>query len=647
MCGFLTWITKEKRLWNPDELKIQRESLSMIEHRGPDDSSADVEDGFWFGFQRLAILDLSECGRQPMTFGGGRFSQVFNGEIYNFKELRKGLGSVELASSGDSVVLGSLLASRPLEGVLAELRGMFAFSWWDRENQELVAARDPFGIKPLYYTQNAQGDMLVGSELRALKNLAHASAEISKKALAEFFRWGAVQSPNSMLGEVKCLPPGHYLKWKNGELEIQRYFTPQWPGQAGWITDPVEQRALMKEGFLSSLKAHLIADVPVGVFLSGGIDSTLMAAGMKHLGCEEIQAFSIGYEDEAGVPDETDAAFRTAEFLGCEFVRERVSSKSLFESLDDYFASLDQPSGDALNTWLVSRLAAKEVKVAVSGLGADEWFGGYNYMRLVALASKLSAGAPLQAIAGPMIAALGKGLPPGIQSKQIWKAVLYASGGAGTKPSEWYETARSIFDCDEVAKTMGVSTAQVSDWTVGSEWMSSLFDEVGSRAPDSRLNQLLLLETEGYLANTLLRDNDGTSMAHSLELRVPLVDPEIFRLAGRLSPSCKAGLDGGKKILRESMKELLPSWIAEDKKKKTFTLPLMKWMRKPDWQDRIQDVLGSQACKNRGWVEPKEVSRILETYRTTGIDNKGGWKLSQQVWMLFVLESWAEQNLSS
>jgi asparagine synthase (glutamine-hydrolysing) len=212
--------------------------------------------------------------------------------------------------------------------------------------------------------------------------------KVNRDALAQYFTWGAVQGPSVIVDAIECLLPGHILHWQDRALQTKAYFTPSWSGKEHNFATHDEGVKAVREGLLESIRAHLISDVPVGVFLSGGLDSTIIAAGMKEVGMSDLRSFSIGYEGEAGVEDESPAAARTAEFLGATHRTETVSAQRLEALFDSYIWSLDQPSGDALNSFLVSRLAAQYVKVSLSGLGADEWFGGYNHHRLAVLARR-------------------------------------------------------------------------------------------------------------------------------------------------------------------------------------------------------------------------------------------------------------------
>lgn len=621
MCGFLGWFKAEPEPYSEAEQDHAQNILGTLRHRGPDDQSTAGGAGWWLGFRRLAILDLTEHARQPMSFGQGRYTLAFNGEIYNFQELRSG----EVTSSGDTAVLGSLLESNPVEGVLSRLRGMFAFAWWDDRDRSLVVARDHFGIKPLYYRTNERGDVWVGSELRSVRALAGAPSSIARPALADYFQWGAVQAPHTMIEGLHCLPPGHLLRWRNGQLKVERWFSPTWPDETRWIRDQGEQHEATRHTILDSVRAHLVSDVPVGVFLSGGLDSTLMAASMVHLGMRDVQAFSVGYDRDAGVPDETTTAERTAGYLGCRFIRAHLSADSVFTQLTPYLASLDQPTGDGLNTWLVSQVAAREVKVTLSGLGADEWFAGYNYHRLALLAMR----SPFVKMGfGGVLGILG---PASLRGQALWKAFGYATGAMGTNGLALQIRSRQIMTKPALVSLLGGGSLSPASCESTTHW----------------LNDLLLAETRSYLPNTLLRDNDVTSMAHSLELRVPLVDKEVFALAGRLPPDAKLSFTQGKRILRSAFADLLPPWIASNSRKQTFTLPLMKWMRTPAWRARIEDTLNNPHATIRSHLNWEAAKPMISAYFAHADDSKTSWHLSQRVWLLFVLEHWLQCNTRS
>jgi|GEM_PF-390369 len=646
MCGFLAWFSNgETQTARPDHDRLGQ-VLKLIEHRGPDDESTEGEADWWMGFRRLAILDLSEAGRQPMAFDSERYFLTFNGEIYNFQELREELGD-DLPSTGDSIVLGSWLAKRGPAETLPKLRGMFGFAWYDRQDRKVVAARDPYGIKPLYYYELPEGGIVLSSEIKPLCHLLndHGALDVNAEVLQDYFRWGSIQAPDSILKGVKSLLPGQYLEWDadTGTLKIDRYYLPKWEPKENWWDTPERCLEETRNRVMESVKAHLIAEVPVGVFLSGGLDSSIMAACMKELGIPEIEAFSVGYEGDAGLEDESSAAAKTAKFLGAEFTVERVSAKSLESHFDHYIGHLDQPSGDALNTYLVSRIASEKVTVALSGLGADEWLAGYNGHRMMDVAHrfpmwKMGLGGALNGGLGPLL----KALPASIQGHKATKLFRYVSGMDGHGIREMHATGRSIFAPDDITDLLGEGLVDDRVTAMPGWWDDELLE---AQAPDTWLNKLLFLETHTFLQNTLLRDNDSVSMAHSIELRVPLVDPEVFQLSAMLPPDQKITPAGGKRVLREAFKDILPEWIYDDRQKKTFTLPLMKWLRTPVWDARVMDTLTSQRCRDRGWLRPEAVERHLKAYRSANVDSKAGWKLSQTVWLMFVLESWAVSHL--
>jgi asparagine synthase (glutamine-hydrolysing) len=639
MCGFLGWFSKSPGAQPPVHLNA---ALDRIRHRGPDDAGIESGPGWWMGFRRLSVLDLSPAAHQPMKFGGSHWL-TFNGEIYSHRELRGEFDPAMFRSSGDTELLGRLIERDGAEVAVRRMRGMFAFAWWDADSRTLSLARDAFGIKPLYVHEDGDG-ILVCSEVAPLRFLLAEKARVNQAALAQFLRWGAVQGPDTILGGIDSLAPGEVRTWSGGAWNSTRYFSPQWLGCDAWWENDRFVLAETRNRVVESVRAHLISDVPVGVFLSGGLDSSIICAAMKELGVPEIRAFSVGFEGDAGVEDESDAARKTAEYLGVQFNVERVSSRGLFDSFDHFINHLDQPSGDALNVYLVSRAAARHVKVALSGLGADEMFGGYNHYRMLKLAMEFRAWRFIPCHAA--ITRLFDSLPARMKVNRAVRTLACLAGARGRSVPELFASARTIMRPEDVRALLPAMHDADDAAFFPREWPHFSMG-IESAAPDSWLNQVLLLEAQTYLTNTLLRDADCMSMAHSLELRVPFVDHEIFALAGRVPPRLKLGAKSGKLILREAFKDLLPPWIYDDRKKKTFTLPLMRWLREPIWKDRVHAVLGSQACRDRGWFDPRETESHLRAFYSLTESGKRISPYSQRVWQMFVLESWAQQHLDS
>ncbi len=628
MCGFLNWFGKP-----PDESRLEA-GLDAITHRGPDDSGVEADEFAWMGFRRLSILDLNPTGHQPMKLGSGRYWLTFNGEIYNYEELRdRFLHGVQLDSTGDTAVLGAILERMPLEKVLSELRGMFAFVWYDSHEQSLVAARDHLGIKPLYF-HSASGSIGIASEMRSLDEASGYQFSLDPIAIRDFFRWGSVQAPRTILEGIQCLLPGHSLAWNaQNSVKISRWFHPKWEPEVIPSTDWKEET---RKVFLDSVKAHLVSDVPVGIFLSSGLDSTLIGGAIQELGVKDLTAFSIGYEDDAGVEDESSSAGRTAEFLGAEFHSDVIGPQKIADEFDGFIDSLDQPTGDGLNTYLVSKMTAAHVKVALSGLGADELFSGYTFHRALIAAEKVGLRSPLfRNLIFPLTGRAAQ--LPGLANKSAFvRRLSSVSRMFGEKSTTGYHRqARGIMAEDALDRLLGLADH-------GSIGNACGMDEenVVAMAGSETAHQLLALEISSYLPNTLLRDNDCVSMAHSLELRTPFVDREVFSLSSRMPADMKLDRHRGKKILREAFDDLLPPWIRDERRKKTFTLPLMKWLRSPEWRKRIDSVLRSEECVIRKMGGGAELDTQLSAFYGGTAHDKSNWLASQRVWQALVFEEW-------
>jgi asparagine synthase (glutamine-hydrolysing) len=628
MCGFLNWFGERG-----DESRL-RSGLNAIAHRGPDDSGVE-QDGFaWMGFRRLSILDLHPTGHQPMKFGGGRYWLTFNGEIYNFAELRqKFLVGVDLRSTGDTAVLGAMLERMPLEKVLQELRGMFAFVWYDSRDRKVSAARDHFGIKPMYFTE-AAGSLGIASEMRSLDEATAYTFPHDPAAIRDYFRWGAVQAPRTILEGINSLLPGHLLTWSaDAPVEIHKWFSPQWAPETGSGTDWIQET---RKAVLDSVKAHLVSDVPVGIFLSSGLDSTLIGGAIRELGGNDLTAFSIGYEDDSGVEDESRDARRTADFLGAEFHAEVIGPRKIADEFDNFINSLDQPTGDGLNTFLVSKMTAPHVKVALSGLGADELFSGYTFHRALIAAEAMGLRSPLfRNFIFPLAGKVAQ--QPWLAQKSVAaRRIASLSRMLGERSAAGYHRqARGTMTESSLGRLLG----EASQLSVGADFA---LDEtsVAAVGGTETAHQLLALEISSYLPNTLLRDNDCVSMAHSLELRTPFVDRDIFRLSSRMPAELKLDRKCGKKILREAFENLLPPWIKDERRKKTFTLPLMKWLRSPFWKGRIDSVLRSENSVVREMGGGAELDAQLSFFHGGTAHDKSNWLASQRIWQALVFEEW-------
>lgn len=571
MCGIAGWIGPDKG-WKAERFQ---EGLSR---RGPDGS------GVWHGERavlvhtRLAILDLSEAGAQPMGLqagcdqgevlvppevdGGGSGSViVFNGEIYNYRALRDDLEreGERFASDSDTEVLLRLLAR---EGVacLPKLAGMFAFCYWDEAAGEALLARDAFGIKPLYYRVD-DGTLAFASEARLLQR---SGDEADAEALRDFFLWGSVSEPATLSILVRQLPAGHWLKWCDGKVETGKWTASASSGRAaagiGRGKDREEDWAgLTRCALQESMQRHLVADVPIGIFLSGGIDSTVvLALAREVLGREaDIRTFSIGFDDPAF--DESSLARRTAEHFGARHTEWLMTPEEGKAEIPLFLEAMDQPSIDGFNTWCVSKLARREgMKVVLSGLGGDELFAGYgSFERVPRFRQAYWALGPLR----PVVARILESRPEGSPWRRL--AAFLRGGGSWL---EAYQTQRGIFTPEEADR--------LAEHLTGRRVGSSFHGESVGGAGDAAREIVSRLEFTRYMRNQLLRDSDVFSMAHGLELRVPLVDVRLFEALQRVPAEVR--LRQGKRLLLEAVPEV-PDWV-RNQPKRGFRFPFQQWM---------------------------------------------------------------------
>lgn len=593
MCGIAGILTT--RLDDTRRLSTALEQMqSSLRHRGPDDA------GLWtspcrrahFAHTRLSILDLSPAGHQPMHSPDGRLSIVFNGEIYNFLELRTKLESegVAFRTRSDTEVLLRLY-ERDGAGMVQCLRGMFAFAIWDAREGRAFLARDPLGIKPLYYAQNA-ALLAFASETGALQQAGLAGRELDAGALMRYFESGSVAEPRTLRKDVRCLPAGHTLTWQDGKATTQCYWTPRFEPQAG-----VEAVKVTRAALLDSVRHHFISDVPVGVFLSGGIDSTAVLALAVACGQRELETFSIGV-DEATL-DESSAAARTAAHFGTRHHELRMDATAMAASFPKFLACMDQPSIDGFNTHTVAGFARQNgMKVVLSGLGGDELFGGYpsfqkvpRLMRFARMASHL----PGAALGGAL---LERRLP-----RPPWRRAAGLLRQEPTMTRAW-RAFRGVFTRHEArllaARYAGCDPAEVE------EQEDSLL-----AAADER-DQVSELELSLYMRNQLLKDSDVMSMAHGLELRVPLVDRVLFETVAQISPGLR--LQPGKRLLTDAVPEI-PAWISQAPKR-GFLFPYQKWLSS-GWGDAFRDVSARLPVSNPPWY---------------------------QLWCVFMLERWLEKT---
>ncbi len=566
---------------------------NLQRRRGPDSTGlwSSKDDRIVLGHRRLAIIDTGSSGAQPMSDATGRWVISFNGEIYNYRALRSELERLGYAflTNSDTEVLINAVAQWGETGLL-KLRGMYAFALWDTLEQELWLARDPYGIKPLYVSVS-EGAIWFASQARPLANCALVDTKRDAAALTGFYLWGHVPEPFSWWAGIRMFPAGHVQRIRAGR-------TPAAPKAFACIPDayvsrpaqplaPGELRQLM----LDSVRHHMVSDVPVGVFLSAGIDSNVIAALAAELGTQ-LRTVTLAFDEYAGTPDdEAPLAEAAAKILRSDHVTVRIGRSEFDELLDDFLECMDQPTIDGLNTYLVSRVAAMQgLKVALSGLGGDELFGGYPSFRQIPRLMKLGQRIAFSKTLGYASQALLRAMPlPGIPPKTA--GLLSHSGDIASA----YLLRRALYLEDELDSLLDESW--LSDGLERLSTIPALANSVSTlhTAGATPHAQVAALESCWYMRNQLLRDTDWSSMAHGLEVRVPFVD---VNLLDRLGPAIASDEPPNKRDLATCAQQL-PQAIL-DRPKTGFTTPVQAW---------IGIRAGASGRGLRGWAG--DVHRLL------------------------------------
>ncbi len=570
MCGLVAAVARTGVHFEAPPLQ---RALDHMHRRGPDAEGIWHEPGVWLGHRRLAIQDLDARSNQPLHSPCGRYVIVFNGEIYNFDTLRHELAAtgVLFHTTSDTEVLLALFAAHG-PAMLERLRGMFAFVIWDRVARRAFAARDPYGIKPLYWSQTADGVMLA-SQVRALLATRQVSRAPCARGQANFWLLGSVAEPCTWYQDVKALPAGHFA-W----VEQGRMGTPQrwWDVAAAWrtasdISPPlVEVSERVRSALRASVAAHLVADVPVGVFLSGGIDSGALAGMMIGAGAQNLQGITLTYDEFSGTAnDEAPMATALAKHYGIAHHVRRVTRAEFEADLPRILAAMDQPSVDGINTWYASKAVAElGLKVVVSGVGGDELFQGYASFKQ--LPHLVSAWAPVSRMPGAMpLAHALMGWQARRTGNARWR---YLPDWARTMAGAWW-LRRGLFSPADLPALMGFDLAAEGLQGFSPEaWVGQMSGTLGA---DPRL-ALGQIESTTYMLNQLLRDSDWASMDHSVELRTPLVDAWLLR---DLQPMLGALRQfPNKRLLAEAPATPLPAAMLA-RTKTGFGIPVQTWLK--------------------------------------------------------------------
>jgi asparagine synthase (glutamine-hydrolysing) len=618
MCGICGVVASERE--GAPDLEAVSRMCGRLLHRGPDDDGFFHEGEVALAARRLSIIDLAH-GHQPIANEDGSCVVVQNGEIYNYRELKRELEGRghRFATDCDTEVLVHLYEEHG-DAFVERLRGMFAIALWDKRRRRLLLARDRFGIKPLYY-RVADGGISFASELKAMLEQPGFSREIDPKAVSAYLAFNSIPAPLTIFAEARKLPPGQLLIWEGGEVRQRRYARPG-PAPGGELRrgSADELATELREVLDDSVRAHLVADVPVGVLLSGGVDSGGLAALASANSGEPLRTFSIGFE-EAGF-NELSRARLVAQRYGTDH-HELIVRPDAVELLPKLVEAFDEPFGDssALPTYLVSELAAGHVKVALSGEGGDELFGGYYTYVADLLARRVGRLAPL---ARP----LAEALPSRTERVGFdYKAKRFARAAA-LPPLERHHAWKEIFSPQARAELAGPGA---SSWDPVDLYRARYAETAGAE-PLARMQDV---DLGIYLVDDLLVKTDRLSMAHSLELRVPFLDPKVAEFAFSLPTRLKVRGFAKKRLLRQALAPLLPKEIIHGRKQ-GFSIPLATWLRGP-LGPFAREVLAPSALQRQGLLEPAAVTPLLDRHIS------GQEDLSRQIWGLMALTLWFDR----
>jgi len=612
-----------------DGAVLDRMNAALL-HRGPDSGGSFVQDGVGLAARRLAIIDL-EGGDQPISNEDGTIQVVQNGEIYNYRELREGLERKghRLATRSDTEVLVHLYEDHG-PSFVEKLRGMFAIAIWDGRARRLVLARDTFGIKPLYY-RLTRDSLSFASELKALLKQPGFSREIDVNALEAYLAFSFVPAPLTIFRGVNKLAPGSFLTWDadrgEGGVQITSYARPRPIAPDEVRTESEEELAEeLLARLRDSVRAHLIADVPVGVLLSGGLDSCTLAALASQESSARVMTFSIGFDEPRF--DERGRARLVAERYGTDH-HELVVRPDAVELLPKLAQVYDEPFADAsaMPTFIVSQLARENVKVALSGEGGDELFGGYDYYVGHLLAPRLRA---LAQLARPLVERL-----PSSSSKASTldhKAKRFVRG-ARLSALERHYAWKEVFSPEGRTDVLREDRRGELDPL---DVLRSRYDE--SEGCDE-LSRIMDLDLGTFLVDDMLVKTDRASMANSLEVRVPFLDPVVSELALALPSRLKVRPFATKRLVRRAVSRLLPKEVVEGKKQ-GFSMPIARWLR-GELEPVARDVLSSDRIRRQGFFNPEAVTTMMHGHASGRVD------FSRQLWALLVFSLWHDEYVEA
>jgi asparagine synthase (glutamine-hydrolysing) len=627
MCG-ITGIVDTRARAAVDHATLLRMNQSQ-QHRGPDDGRLHLEPGVGLGHRRLSIIDVA-TGHQPLFNEDQSVVIVFNGEIYNFQSLvpeLEALGHVFRTRSDTEVIVHAWEAWG--EDCVKRLRGMFAFALWDRNRQTVFLARDRLGVKPLFYATLDNGHLIFGSELKSL--LAHGglSRDMDPLAVEEYFALGYVAEPRTIFRQALKLPPGHTLTWRRGDKAPQvRQF---WDVVFKPDTRLDEQAACeeLRRRLTESVKLRMISEVPLGAFLSGGVDSSAVVATMAGLSKEPVNTCAIGFDVKAF--NESAFAQMVADRYGTRHHLETVSSDD-FDLIDPLAALFDEPFADssAIPTYRVCQLARRHVTVALSGDGGDESFGGYRRYRMHLMEERLRGALP-PLIRRSVFGVLGRAYPKADWAPRMFRAKTTFEGMARTSVQAYFHSV-SILRGPMRARLFSGTLKRALD---GYSAQAVFERHAANVASDDPLALIQYLDYKTYLVGDINTKVDRASMAHSLEVREPLMDHELIEWLATLPSTLKIRGQEGKYLLKKALEPSLPNAVLY-RPKMGFSVPLAAWFRGP-LRQRVREVVAGERLASTGWFDRSALMSMADDHQSGASDH------SAALWSVLMFDAFLRQ----
>ena len=614
MCG-IAGIFNNQEPVQPDQIRLMTDSMR---HRGPDAVGYFADKEMAFGHRRLSIIDLSETANQPFEDASGRYVIIFNGEIYNYAEIKPQLADYPFRTHGDTeVILAGFI--RWGADCLSRLRGMYTIAIWDKQDRELFIARDRLGVKPLYYFHDEK-QFIFASEIRAILTIGKTNRRIDQTAIAEYFRYQSVGFPFSPVEGIRQVEAGTWMLVRDGKIQIRKYWDPAIKNYDFKFTEKKDVQNKVKELMLQSVRRRLVSDVPVGAFLSGGIDSSAVVGLMVEAGDASPNTFTVSFDESEY--DESKYANIIAKKFNTRHTQVLMKPEVMLDELTNALDAMDTPSGDGINTYVVSKAIHKEgIRVALSGVGGDELFVGYpifgHYINLQ-------------------------------QKDWIWKvpraarnslSVLLGSGEKKDRMRQFLDKSSPAIENSYPILRQLLSPAALEDLTrlngPGPDTLAKQL--ISKRSVLSKLpfySQVTAAEYLGYTQNTLLKDTDQMSMANSLEIREPFFDQDLVEFVMSVPDQFKVP-QYPKSLLVESLKPLLPDEIVH-RKKQGFVFPWNEWMKK---ELRSFCEIRINHMAQRDFIQGDHLKKTWQLFLKG--DPNIRW---QEIWLFVVLEYWMEKN---